>query len=206
VTPPPLTTARLALHPVTADDLEAILRIWRHPEVRRFLFDDEPVTRERTEGILRPFLSGDDAKVGLWTVRPRPDGNVVGTVGLLRATTAAAHDPSLLGAIEVLGILAPDARGRGYAVEALDAVMAYAFDTLALGRLVAVVDVPNEASHRMVERLGFSVTGECDGPRYRARTYAVDAAAFSRRRRAALTARGRSGRGAARGARRPRAG
>jgi hypothetical protein len=43
-------TRRLVLSPATGDDLDAIWHIWRQPDVRRYLFDDVPVTREDREG------------------------------------------------------------------------------------------------------------------------------------------------------------
>jgi len=60
-------------------------------------------------------------------------------------------------------------------------VIGYAFGALGLLRLVAVVDVPNEASHRMVGRLGFMATGECAGPRHPLRLYSLTASGFAGR-------------------------
>src|SRR4030095_609214 len=91
------------------------------------------------------------------------------------------YDPRLLGAIEPLASFLPEVWGRGYATEALAAVVRYAFEQLSLSQLAAVNDVPNEASNRLLKRLGFEVTGECDGPRYRLRTYVLTRGQFARR-------------------------
>lgn len=174
MTRPSFITRRLALIPATGDDVDAVWQVWRHPEVRRYLFDDVPVTRERAaEALTAPLTSGDE-KIGLWTVRPRgPDQPIVGTVGLLRTTVAAPHDPEFRGMVEVLAAFAPEVWGRGYATEALAGIVAHAFGALGLVRLVAVADLPNEASHRMLRGLGFTETGECAGPRGRLRTYVL---------------------------------
>jgi RimJ/RimL family protein N-acetyltransferase len=77
--------------------------------------------------------------------------------------------------VEVLVALESAVWGRGFATEALRAVVDYAFATLGLAQLAAVVDVPNDASHRVITRLGFTPTGEHQGPVYRARTYTLAA-------------------------------
>lgn len=168
---PSFTTRRLDLAPVTDADLDAVWAIWREPEVRRYLFDEQPVTRERAAGILAATHASDDAKTGLWAVRRRSEAAIVGTVGLLRAAVTAPHDPEFLGSLEVLAAFTPATWGSGYATEALGPIIAHAFGTLGVVRLVASVDVPNEASHRMIRRLGFTATGECAGPRSPLRTY-----------------------------------
>ncbi|MEP0746975.1 GNAT family N-acetyltransferase [Trichocoleus sp. AS-A1] len=52
----------------------------------------------------------------------------------------------------------PHLWGRGYATEAASAVLRYAFDVLGIEQVVADVDEPNEASIRLLERLGMSQT------------------------------------------------
>lgn len=60
-------------------------------------------------------------------------------------------------------------------LEALRAVLGHAFATLRLPELVATVDVPNQASHRLVERLGLRRSGERRGPRYPMLLYTLPA-------------------------------
>jgi RimJ/RimL family protein N-acetyltransferase len=97
----------------------------------------------------------------------------LGCAGLLPAATAAQYDASLAGAIEPLAASVPSAWGHGYATESLQALIQYAFDALDLEALAAVVEAPNDASHRLVSRLGFVSTGECPGPLHRLRTYVL---------------------------------
>jgi RimJ/RimL family protein N-acetyltransferase len=123
--------------------------------------------------ILDEIVPSGSQGLGLWLARERGSDRAIGVVGLRHAH--AAHDPALAGTVEVLMAFDPAVWGRGYATEALGAVLDYAFGTLGLTQLVAVVDVPNEASHRVITRLGFMPTGEHQGPVYRARTYALAA-------------------------------
>jgi ribosomal-protein-alanine N-acetyltransferase len=179
---PHLITARLNLRPATLGDLDTLWALWAEPDVRRFLFDDVPVTRERAAEILGHCMQAAETGLGLWVARLRDTETVIGCVGLMAASTAAQYDPRLVGAIEPLASFSPSMWGHGYATEALDAVVRYAFEQLGLSQLAAVNDAPNEASDRLVKRLGFEVTGECDGPRYRLRTYVLTREQFAHRR------------------------
>lgn len=173
MTLPALTTRRLEFTPVTQENVDVAWAVWRDPDVRRYLFDDVPVTRERVEDILRDVVAGHAEGLGVWTARLRGADSVVGTAGLLRVTTSVAYDPTLAGAVELLAAFEPAVWGHGYATEALEGVVDYAFGVVGLSRVTAVVDVPNEASHRLIQRLGFTPTGESPGPRYRFRTYVL---------------------------------
>jgi [ribosomal protein S5]-alanine N-acetyltransferase len=50
--------------------------------------------------------------------------------------------------------------GRGYGAEAVTGVLDWAFDTLGLHRVIALIDTRNTHSYRLVERLGFRREGE----------------------------------------------
>ena len=167
-----LSTARLELRPCEPSDLDALLPIWRNPRVRRYLFDDVEVSCEAARSLLTDWTADLEAGLGLWVIaaRGRPE-RVLGCVGLARVEEAARFDRDLEGEIEPLIALAPEHWGAGYGAEALRAAVDYAFVSLRLRRLVAVTDVPNEASDRLLRRVGFEPRAECDGPRHRLRTY-----------------------------------
>jgi len=173
VTQPPLATARLALTAVTRADVDALWHIWREPDVRRYQFDDIDVTRERAAEIVEAGLVDARDGLGLWVVRESGRDPIVGVAGLRPVASSAEHEAGLAGMVEVVVSLAPAVWRRGYATEALGAVMAYAFTSLKLRHLAAVVDAPNAASHAMIKRLGFVAVGEGDGPRYPFRAYVL---------------------------------
>lgn len=176
---PTLTTARLTLTPAAPFHLEALWAIWREPDVRRYLFDDAPVGRERASEVLDSCLGVSDRGLGLWVVEPREVAElpeiqeIMGCVGLL-PTLSADHAPALAGSIEALASLSPRFWHRGYAVESLRALVDYAFRDLGLRHLAGVTDLPNVASHRMLTRLGFAVIDECPGPCHRLRIYRLE--------------------------------
>ena len=183
-------TSRLQLLPVSPADVDALFAVWREPEVRRYLFDDEPVDRERTAEVVQAFLGVVSDGLGLWTLRARDERTIIGCVGLSPVDAAAEYDPTLRGLIEPVAALSPAHWGRGYADEALAALVAYALGPLGLGRMAGVTDLPNAASHRMLARLGFTVTGECAGKRHPWRLYILDRETFVRHDAGVLMVRG----------------
>jgi [ribosomal protein S5]-alanine N-acetyltransferase len=173
VTAPSFETRRVTLTPATVDDVDALWALWRDADVRRYLFDDVPVTRERA-------LEAFTAATVLWLVRRGGADAIIGMAGLM-PTLAAAYDETLRGTIEIVAAFEPRAWGHGYAAEALAPVIDYAFTGLGHARLIATADVPNVASQRLIERLGFTATGECAGPVYRQRTYVLTLDGFAMR-------------------------
>ena len=146
-----LTTEALELSPCTPEDLNVVLRLWSEPEVRRFLFDDHEISREEVLGFVdRSEQCFREEGYGLWLFFERGEDSVGGFSGLLRAP---------LGEASLMFGTRPDLWGRGYAFQAASAVLAYAFETLGMTRVVADVDEPNFVSIRVLEKLGMSRTG-----------------------------------------------
>lgn len=172
---PELHTRRLALRPATPADVDTLWALWTHPDVRRFLWDDATIPRARAAETVAACQAHAADGLGLWLLLRWGEGGAqedcVGCAGLLRVDAAGQFLPALAGGIEPLIALAPTAWHQGYATEALRRVLDHAFRTLGLPELVAAVDVPNEASRRVVERLGFAAIGDAQGPRYVLRGY-----------------------------------
>lgn len=144
----------MELRPIEPDDGEALHAIFAEPEVLRFLFDDVAPARHETQ---RHVEAARDH--GGWAVCD--DGEIVGLVSLRPAG----------GERELMIVLSRRCWGRGIAFAAAQVAMRHGFDVLKLERILASVDLPNERSHRLMRRLGFEVTGESAGPKYRLRTY-----------------------------------
>jgi ribosomal-protein-alanine N-acetyltransferase len=143
---PELHTRRTTLRPLGPPDVSAVHTLWTDPYVRRFLWDDQVISDEVAAAVLAAS-AGDFAHhgFGLWGVFDRERDRLIGFCGL---RSSGGETPELL-----YGLL-PAWSGRGLATEAARAVLTYAFTTLALPQVVAVTDVPNAASVRVMERLG----------------------------------------------------
>lgn len=155
-TPQELRTARLALRPIAPPDREALHTLLTHPEVRRYLMDDEIVPIDDVDGIIatsaRHFAEGLPGHFAMRLHADGPVGRLVGTSGLTRF--ADGVKPELLYALH------PDFRGRGLAVEATRAVLEHVFATSGVPKVFARADVPNRESIRVMELLGMRFVRE----------------------------------------------
>jgi RimJ/RimL family protein N-acetyltransferase len=143
---------------------------------------DELVLRPwRSDDVTWMHDVGQDAEVARWTHLPRPfdvaeaEAYVDAAMGLWREGAGAAFvitsrsDAASLGAVTrfgpdghaaTLGLwLAPEARGRGVGTRALRLVIDWTFATTDVTRIDCYLEVGNEASTRMVERVGFRREG-----------------------------------------------
>ena len=167
-----LSTERLALRPVTADDHPALLAHWTAPDVRRFLFDGAALSAaEVTETIEESIRDFAASGYGIWLIELGSRTGLVGTAGLR---------PLEESGLEIFYSLAPGAWGHGYATEAARAVVEYGFGPLGLPEVLAEVDEGNAASVAVVRRLGmtpYAVVPGVIGPMTRYRATAATATA-----------------------------
>jgi [ribosomal protein S5]-alanine N-acetyltransferase len=151
VLPELITTERLVLRPPRRDDAAAIFDGYaRDPEVTRFLLW-EP---HKSVATLEPFLvECIDAWHGgrrfPWVIVRRAENDLVGMIEL----RIDAH------IADVGYVLARAYWGRGYASEALRAVIPAALSLPGVYRVAAACDVANQASARVMEKAGMSREG-----------------------------------------------
>lgn len=111
--------------------------------------------KERLAGeeFLAWFDEGRAKGLVVWTMRTRP-GEFVGVSGLMTS------EPPVGGPDPEFGcLLATRWHGQGFATEAGEAVLADAWSRLGLQRVITVMDSPNAASRRLVDKLGFRFEG-----------------------------------------------
>lgn len=155
-----LETARLRLRNVRAGDLDAFARAFTDPEVMRFVGEGRPLSLDEVAAMIERIERhvADDG-FGQMAVERRDDGCVIGRVGLLpldpvtwRFGSRRRIGPQA--EIEIGWTLARDAWGCGYAFEAASAVVDWARGELGLTRVVSIIQVGNEPSIRLAEKLG----------------------------------------------------
>jgi ribosomal-protein-alanine N-acetyltransferase len=161
-----LETVRLVLRPLAANDAAALHRISNEPDVRRYLWDDEPVEKETIRNVISQsagMFSEED--IGLLGIRRRGSESLIGFCGFVRLS--GMKEPEL--AYE----LTRRAWGEGLATEASIACLRHAFERAGLGRAIAGVDAENAASARVIEKLGMRYVGSMNPNVPEAPYYAV---------------------------------
>lgn len=176
-----LSTERLVLRPVTADDHAALLAHWTQPDVRRFLFDGAALSAAEVAQTIEESIGDFAARgFGIWLIELGSAAGLVSTATGLVGTAAGLVGTAGLRPLEEYGLeifysLAPGAWGHGYATEAARAVVEYGLGPLGLPEVLAEVDEGNAASVAVVKRLGmtpYAVVPGLLGPMTRYRTTA----------------------------------
>lgn len=155
----------LRLVPVQPADEDAICALLWHPDVRRFLCDDTLLPREDVRRSIAESLD-PSSPTRLWRIRTA-DGTGIGLIGLATASVAAARlRPIGWRSLELTVALDPVHWGKGFAADAVEAVVRHAGEDGVTFALLATVDEPNARSHALMRRSGFSELGRVPGPRY----------------------------------------
>lgn len=142
-----LTTERLRLRPIVRDDLDALATLYADPEAMRFSLGllDREQTREKLDRILESMATrGWDSFV----VELLDGDQFVGICGLAPQTVDDVDE------IELGYRLIPEFWGRGIATEAACACRDYAFKTLGIPRIIAIIEPENVGSIRVSEKAG----------------------------------------------------
>jgi len=146
---PTLSTTRLLLRPFAETDSEAIYALQSNASVLRY-WDSPPWTdRARAQMFLlacrQMEQDGNGARFAIETLQAR---TFIGWCSMFRWNPVYRS----------LGIgycLDEPAWGKGYATEAVGAMLQWAYGALDLNRVEAELDTRNTASARVLEKLGF---------------------------------------------------
>lgn len=144
----PIATDRLVLRPFRGDDAAVLAAYRSDPDVARYQSWTAPygVGAARTLIDAQSLLDGPTR--GEWIqIAIERDGELVGDVAV------GLSDDGLTATIGYT--VAPAHQGGGLATEAVGAVVARLFHEFAVHRVQASIDPRNDASARVVERLGF---------------------------------------------------
>ena len=150
---PVLETDRLILRGFRADDLEAMTTMWAMPEVVRYI-GGVPLSREQSwTRLLRQIGMWSVMNFGFWAITEKTSGQLVGEAGfheMRREMTPRIEDT-----LEAGWGLLPGFHGRGYASEALRAMLPWAAANHGGLPVTCIIDPANTASIRLAERHGF---------------------------------------------------
>ena len=150
-----LKTDRLTLREIRVEDVDRLYEIYAGPGITDFI---EPLYEDRDEEIV---YTKDYIKYqygfygyGLWIVVENETGRTVGRAGL---TNRAGYLEA-----ELAYVIEKDRQGRGYAQEALRAIIDHARDELYLESLNCFIVPGNEISIHICKKLEFTFMEDAD--------------------------------------------
>ncbi|WP_342109085.1 GNAT family N-acetyltransferase [Methylobacterium sp. SI9] len=157
---PGIETPRLSIAALRPEDADALRRLTDDPAITAAVdFLPTPFTLQDAEGLILSGRRGQDRFLGLWS-------RAIGTA----ATSAGAEGGDLVGvvgthlrgagAIEIGYWIGGAARGRGFAYEAVSAIIGLLAGRFPSRTIVAECRPANIASWELLKKLGFRDTGE----------------------------------------------
>jgi len=154
----PLLTDRLTLREWQESDLLPFAQLNTDPDVLRYFVG--PLSRAESDAFvndrIRPHFASHG--YGLWAVERNDTQDFIGFVGLMWQTFAAHFTPAL----EIGWRLARPHWGYGFATEAADCALEYAFYRRHQDQVVSMTAVDNARSIAVMRRLGMTRDPEDD--------------------------------------------
>jgi ribosomal-protein-alanine N-acetyltransferase len=150
---PVLTTTRLRLRRIEPRDVDTLHACFSDPQAMRY-WDVPPSANLADTRRMANWLGKTTSPYDhlAWAVADQADDLCIGMVNY-------HHREARNDRLEVGYILAPAQQRRGLMTEAMQALLAYCFEELAVHRVQALIHPDNAASIALAERLGFRCEG-----------------------------------------------
>src|SRR5215510_817891 len=141
-----LTTKRLLLRELAVDDDEFILRLLNEPSFLHFIGDKgvRDLEGARQYILTGPVASYERNGFGLYLVALRETKLPIGICGLIKREE--------LDDVDIGFAFLPEFWNKGFAFEAAAAALAHGREALKLDRVVAITNVDNHASARVLAK------------------------------------------------------
>lgn len=162
--PPILMTERLALYPWEDGDAAHVAALHATPESARYVSLGEPWTRDYAAERIKGWMA-DLARHGITKLKvvARDDGRFIGRAGF---SLMEEHDVFELGYA-----IMQDEWGKGFATEIAAGLARWFFQNRPEPRFVAFAYAENEASFKVMRKIGMTEIEPRDIPRGRARFF-----------------------------------
>lgn len=148
---PELLTPRLRLRPPARTDLEDIHLLGSDPEVMRYITFGKTQSRREARRDLAKRIRQSRGETGYWIAEERENRSFIGWFALKPLPGTQEH--------EIGYRLMREKWGRGFATEGSLCLLNYGFGTLDLPQITAVAMPENQASRRVMEKIGMILRG-----------------------------------------------
>ncbi|MCR5672658.1 MAG: GNAT family N-acetyltransferase [Lachnospiraceae bacterium] len=142
-------TPRLVIREQTVDDVNELYGLYADKEIVKYtedLYEDPDDEKE----YMRQYIDNQYRffEYGIWAVTLKDQGTLIGRAGI---SLREGYDIPEIGYV-----IGKDYQGRGYAKEALEAILKYAADELEMNRFIAFTKEKNVPSVKLLKSLGFT--------------------------------------------------
>ena len=161
-----IRTTRLLLRRWEKEDIEPYAELCADAEVMRWIGSGSTRSRDQCVKAIDGFeVFWEQNGFGLFAVETLSNRKLIGFTGL----AIPGFLPQVMPSIEIGWRLARGAWGNGYATEAAKAALEFGFITCQIDRIVSIHQVGNDASGRIMEKIGMSphletIDPSCDRP------------------------------------------
>ena len=145
-------TDRLLLRQFVLEDAKELHRVCNEPYILKWMPDWEGTVEQREEWIgwvqKQYDLATKETACVMLAVTLKDNGEIIGMVGI-------GNKEEVDNEIEMAYFVSETHSNKGYISEAAKAMAQWVFDSLGLDYLMAIVEIDNFASQRVVEKCGF---------------------------------------------------
>ena len=146
---PILESERLCFRKLTPEDAPEILVLRGNPETMKFIPRPLATNIEEAQAHIKIINDKIDENIDInWAVTEKGSDKCIGIMGFYR--TQPEHYRTELGYM-----IAPEHWGKGYVTEAVKTLLNFAFNSLNLHSIEAVIDSRHKASERVLQKAGF---------------------------------------------------
>ncbi|KEK23103.1 GNAT family N-acetyltransferase [Bacillus gaemokensis] len=146
-----IRTERLFMRKPSIEDIDEFYEIVKNNEVDKWLAVSRGMSREEAEQYVGKLIEHwNQNGFGVWLVFNTTTGEMMGHCGLRYID--GTKD------VEIMYLLDLKFWGNGYATEAAQAAIQYAFHTMKINRLIARIRSANDKSKNVLEKSGFKYT------------------------------------------------
>lgn len=150
-----IETERLLLRQWKASDRQPFIELNADPEVMEYF--PSPISEsESDEFIQRVTAEIEDSGWGFWAVELKSSHDFIGFVGISSPRAKLPFSPC----IEIGWRLAKKYWGKGYATEAAEAALKFAFANLPINEVVSFTSVQNKRSQVVMKNINMTDSGQ----------------------------------------------
>jgi [ribosomal protein S5]-alanine N-acetyltransferase len=158
-------TSRLYLNPLNPGDTEFIFELLNTEGWIKFIGDRNIQTTEDSQKYIQKILDNPD--IMLWVAKLKEEEISIGLISFIKRDFLDHHDIGFA--------FLPAFSGKGYALEATEAVLNHLLQDPAHNTILATVKVDNKASVRLIGKLGFHFSKEIENEEEKLLLYSMTA-------------------------------